>query len=531
MDIRQEVKVISDQLGLDKEKTIGLSYALENVVKRLVKKQVANKNSELLFGDKPLHDVDSELALIGLTIKFPEQSRDKTTSVTSEYFFSEKNAIIWEAIQFIRESGYETSTSLIKSFVKSRGHEEFITDSFIDSLPVGYNDSGHIGQYLEMVSGLYQLRSLINICQMSIEKAYQTSSADAIGLKSMTIVEIEQIQDVSHVDKFDTSESIIQQERERLAKQRERLANNEKLLGEPTSIGALDRRLLGFWPANNYVVAARPGMGKSAFAIKVFWNLVRKMIPAAFFSLEMPTTQIVGRCWALEYERNSEEWRLGEVSEEEEEAFYEIIEELPAYIDDQPALSIDEFETRATYLVKEKGVRMIIIDYLQLMQGHSSKKYGSNREQEVSDISKKIKEIAKKLNVPIMPLCQLSRAVETRGGSKRPQLSDLRESGAIEQDADVVMFLYRPEYYNIIEDEEGNSLIGLGEIIVAKFREGALGPVKCSFDSSCVKWGDYEELVFQQYKNESVENNIKMYKDDLNVKNFDDLFGDDADEW
>ena len=254
------------------------------------------------------------------------------------------------------------------------------------------------------------------------------------------------------------------------------------------------------------------------------WHLVQKNIGVAFFSLELPSSQIFGRLWALYSERSPNEWRLAKISEEEQFLFYQKIEQLPLFIEDKSSLSLDEFRAEATYLVKEKGVQLMIIDYLQLMSGFKGIRY-ANREAEVSAISREIKAIAKDLEVPIIGLAQLSRAVETRGGSKRPQLSDLRESGAIEQDADVVGFCYRPEYYNIVEAEDGSSLQGIGEVIIAKHREGALDSVKCYFKGTCMKWANYDDWD-DSYENASIGNFFRQKNEEMGQRNIDDVFND-----
>ncbi len=219
--------------------------------------------------------------------------------------------------------------------------------------------------------------------------------------------------------------------------------------------------------------------------------------PVAIFSLEMSSIQLVNRLISAEAELDSEKIKKGKLEEYEwEQLIHKTakLSEAPIFIDDTPALSILELRAKSRKLVAQHGVSLIIIDYLQLMSGDSSKSGGSsgNREQEIASISRALKNIAKELNVPIIALSQLSRAVEVRGGDKKPQLSDLRESGSIEQDADMVIFLYRPEYYNITTDEEGNSLQGVGEVILAKHRNGSLDTVKLKFIGKFTKFSDLD---------------------------------------
>ncbi len=217
----------------------------------------------------------------------------------------------------------------------------------------------------------------------------------------------------------------------------------------------------------------------------------------AFFSLEMSSLQLVNRLISMETEIPSEKLRKGQLEDYEWQQLHAVVEklsEVPLFIDDTPGISIFELRAKCRRLKMQHDIQMVIVDYLQLMTGGGDS--NGNREQEISMISRGLKGLAKELSVPVIALSQLSRAVETRGGDKRPQLSDLRESGAIEQDADIVSFIYRPEYYQILEDEEGNSLRGIGEIIVAKHRNGALDSVKLKWDGQYAKFSNLEDEAF-----------------------------------
>ena len=218
----------------------------------------------------------------------------------------------------------------------------------------------------------------------------------------------------------------------------------------------------------------------------------------AFFSLEMSNVQLVQRLISLEAEISGSKLRSGQLEDYEWKQLHAVIEkmsEVPIFIDDTPGINIFELRAKCRRLKMQNDISMVIIDYLQLMTGGSDNKNG-NREQEISAISRGLKGLAKELNIPVIALSQLSRAVETRGGTKRPQLSDLRESGAIEQDADIVTFIYRPEYYQILEDEEGQSLKGMAEVIIAKHRNGALGTVKLKFIDHFAKFVDLDDFGF-----------------------------------
>lgn len=275
------------------------------------------------------------------------------------------------------------------------------------------------------------------------------------------------------------------------------IAANRKdgLSGLPTGFDDLDKITSGWQNSDLIIIAARPAMGKTAFVLSMAKNIAVDFgNPCAVFSLEMSNVQLVNRLISNVCELESSKIKNGSLSQIEwEQLMYKIqrLENAPVYVDDTPSLSVFELRTKARRLVREHGVKVLIIDYLQLMNA-SGMNIGS-REQEVSTISRSLKGLAKELNIPVIALSQLNRSVESRTGasaadSKRPQLSDLRESGAIEQDADMVCFIHRPEYYKIYEDEQGNDLRGMAEIIIAKHRNGATGDVRLRFRGEYTKF-------------------------------------------
>jgi replicative DNA helicase len=269
--------------------------------------------------------------------------------------------------------------------------------------------------------------------------------------------------------------------------------NEDGVSGVPSGFHELDK-LTGGWQRSDMVVlAARPGMGKTAFVLSMARNMaVDHQIPVAVFSLEMSAVQLVQRLISSETEISSDKFRKGNLEEHEYQQLYSRVGKLsdaPLFIDDTPGLNIFELRAKCRRLKAQHGIDLVVIDYLQLMSAGSDK---GNREQEISSISRSIKSIAKELDVPIIALSQLSRNVETRGGDKRPLLSDLRESGAIEQDADIVAFIYRAEYYGITEHPDGVDTNGLGELILAKHRHGALDTIKMKFVQRLAKFTNYD---------------------------------------
>ena len=290
----------------------------------------------------------------------------------------------------------------------------------------------------------------------------------------------------------DTAQTLVIQAKKKI----EEISNKEGLSGVPSGFSDLDKLTSGWQQSDLIIVAARPGMGKTALTLSMARNIcVDHSIPVAFFSLEMSSVQLITRLISSETGLSSEKLRTGNLADHEWKQLnvkVTALENAPLFIDDTPSLSIFDLRAKARRLSSQYGIKLIVVDYLQLMTTGTSNKSG-NREQEISMISRNLKALAKELDIPVIALSQLSRAVETRGGSKRPLLSDLRESGAIEQDADIVSFIYRPEYYKIDEwdDEERTPSAGQAEFIVAKHRNGGLDNIRLKFVASL---GKFENL-------------------------------------
>jgi len=275
-------------------------------------------------------------------------------------------------------------------------------------------------------------------------------------------------------------------------------ANKDGLTGVPTGYYKLDEITSGWQASDLIIVAGRPAMGKTSFALSMAKNIVTDYkVPMAFFSLEMSNTQLVNRLISNVCEIQGSKILNGQLRPDEWERLDKRINTLlgaPLYVDDTPGLSVFELRTKARRLVREHGVKIIMIDYLQLMNANGMR--FSSRQEEVSTISRSLKSLAKELDIPIIALSQLNRGVENREGgemAKRPQLSDLRESGAIEQDADMVCFVHRPEYYHIYQDDQGRDLRGMAMIIIAKHRKGATGDVLLNFRGEFTRFENPED--------------------------------------
>ena len=293
---------------------------------------------------------------------------------------------------------------------------------------------------------------------------------------------------------YESSLNLVKQALDRI----QEISKKEGLSGVPTGFAGVDRVTSGWQKSDLIIIAARPGMGKTAMVLSMARNMaIDHKTPVAIFSLEMSSVQLIMRLISSETGISSEKLRKGSLSPTEWTQLttkVHALEEAPLFIDDTPGLSIFDLRAKCRRLVSTHKVGVIIIDYLQLMTAAQGKGTG-NREQEISTISRSLKSIAKELQVPVIAISQLSRAVETRGGSKRPLLSDLRESGAIEQDADIVSFIYRPEYYSIHEwDDDGTPCDGQAEFIIAKHRNGSLDSIKLRFEASMAKFSDLDSM-------------------------------------
>lgn len=371
---------------------------------------------------------------------------------------------------------------------------------YITLLTTKVNSAAHLEYHAKIIVQKYLARELIRLSSEVQTKAFddKTDVDDLMQETEGMLFEISQNnlkKDVVQIN------PVIEEARNRM----QQAAKKEGASGVPSGFHTLDKITSGWQKSDLIIIAARPAMGKTSFVLSMAKNMaVDHKQPVAFFSLEMSNVQLVNRLIMNVCQLEGEKIKSGQLSDGEWQNFDENITQLmdaPIYIDDTPSLSIFELRSKARRLVKEHKVQCIIIDYLQLMNA-SGMSFGS-REQEVSIISRSLKGMAKELDIPIIALSQLNRGVEGRTGpeGKRPQLSDLRESGAIEQDADLVCFIHRPEYYKITEDSQGRSLIGLAEIIVAKHRNGATDDFYLRFKNIYAKFSNMDDAgqddVFQ----------------------------------
>ncbi|PCI08329.1 MAG: replicative DNA helicase, partial [Flavobacteriaceae bacterium] len=352
--------------------------------------------------------------------------------------------------------------------------------------------TAHIEFHARIILQKYIQRKLISISSEIIEEAYD-ETVDVFDLLDDAETKLFEVTQGNLKKGSEDSQSLVKQAIDKI----EEISNKEGMSGVPSGFTKLDEITSGWQPSDLVIIAARPGMGKTAFVMSMAKNIAIGHDQAvAVFSLEMSSVQLITRMISSETGISSSKLRKGNLEPHEWEQLNVKVKNLssaPLFIDDTPSLSIFDLRAKARRLVSQHNVRIIIIDYLQLMTAGSSA--GGNREQEISMISRNLKALAKELAVPVIALSQLSRAVETRGGNKRPLLSDLRESGAIEQDADIVSFIYRPEYYGMTEwdDDEHSPCEGQGEFILAKHRNGGLDNIRLKFTGHLAQFSDLEE--------------------------------------
>ena len=472
---------------------------MENSTKRTSAKSTYN-SAQLTGvepGKLPPQAVELEEAVIGALMLEKEALNDVVEILKPESFYKEAHQKIYGAIIELFGKSEPIDILTVTSELRKKGELELVGGPvFISQLTNRVASAANIEFHARIISQKHIQRELIRISSETIKDAYDETT-DVFDLLDKAESNLFGVVSGNLTKSHDEMRGLVKQALEQVE---ELSKKKEGVSGVPTGFMALDNVTSGFQKSDMVVLAARPGMGKTAFVLSMARNTaVDFKQGVAVFSLEMSSLQLVNRLIASETELAAEKLKKGNLEEHEWHQLHSKIgnlSEAPIYIDDTPALSVFELRAKCRRLKTKHDIQLIIIDYLQLMTAGGDGK--GNREQEISTISRSIKSIAKELNVPIIALSQLSRAVETRGGDKRPQLSDLRESGAIEQDADMVMFIYRPEYYGITEDEEGNPTTGTGEIIIAKHRNGSLENVQLRFTPHLAKFSNLDHEGFSE---------------------------------
>lgn len=448
-------------------------------------------------GKLPPQVLDLEEAVLGAMMIDKKGVDDVIDILQPDAFYKDAHKFIFEAIVQLFTETQPIDLLTVSTQLKKNGKLELAGgDFYLIQLTQKIASSAHIEFHSRIILQKYIQRSLIRISSEIIEESYDETT-DVFDLLDKAESKLYEVTQGNIKRSSETAQSLVLQAKKRI----EEIAGKEGLSGVATGFEKLDQVTSGWQPSDLIIIAARPGMGKTAFVLSMARNIAIDFgHPVAVFSLEMASVQLITRLISSETGLSSEKLRTGKLEKHEWEQLSTKVKDLekaPLFIDDSPSLSIFDLRAKCRRLASQHGIKLIIVDYLQLMTAGGSGKGGGNREQEISTISRNLKALAKELNVPVIALSQLSRAVETRGSSKRPLLSDLRESGAIEQDADIVSFIYRPEYYKIEEwdDDEQSPTAGQAEFIIAKHRNGSLENIRLKFIGNLGKFDNLEDFT------------------------------------
>ncbi len=447
------------------------------------------------LGHVPPQDVEIEKALLGALLIDRDAFTVVSELISPETFWDPRHQKIYHAIQTLNIKELPVDYLTVMDELKREGtYEEVGAPAYVIGLTENVMSSAHIEHHASILADKYMARELISFSSrvatnafdegQDIKDVMQDAETDLFVISQNNLK-----QDYTQID------PVLKQARDAIQKA---AANTGGVTGVSTGYTELDKITSGWQKSDLIIIAGRPAMGKTSFALSLAKNIaIDEKIPVAFFSLEMNNLQLVNRLISNVCSISGTKILNGQLDDDEWKRFDNNIGKMqgaPLYVDDTAGLSIFELRTKARRLVREKKVELIMIDYLQLMNASGAK--FNSRQEEVSTISRSLKGLAKELDIPIIALSQLSRAVEQRPGEqgKVPQLSDLRESGAIEQDADIVIFVHRPEYYHIMEDAQGNSLKGMAQICIAKHRKGATKDVTLSFKSEYTRFANPDEF-------------------------------------
>ena len=454
------------------------------------------------YGKVPPHSAEVERTVLGAITMSPEAFDTAGELLTVESFYLTRHQLIFSAMLALsKKSLIIDNISLIEQLKADETLEDVGGPYEIVKLQAGVTGGSTVEQNCRKLLEYAVKRQCIMVGGDLTVNGYDPSS-DAFDVLDQAEKKVYAISHSIYKKEFSSAPSIIVKTLNIIDAQR---LNDDKFTGVSTGFEGMDKMTYGWQPTDLIILAARPSVGKTALALNLAKNAAShptKPTPVGFFSLEMSEVQCMIRILSAQSEVYFENIQRGQLNDAQYTQLMRNgvakIEKLPLYIDDTAALNIMEFRSKARRLVNRHGVGLIIIDYLQLMSGTGER--GSNREEEICNISRNLKIIDKELGVPIIALSQLSRAVESRKESKMPQLSDLRESGAIEQDADSVLFIYRPEYYDIDSNEQGESTAGETHIRFAKHRNGKLGTIKLKAKLDIQKFEDMEDTFHSNWK-------------------------------
>ena len=471
--------------------------------KNIVMPDIIKRNTRRKKSDSPVQDelgrlqpqaVDFEAAVLGAILIEQDAYSLVSELLKPESFYDERHQLIYAAVMSLSLQQRPVDILTVTEELRSTGTlEEAGGPYYLATLSENMASSAHIEYHAKIIAQKFFARQLISFAAQVQRKAFD-ETVDVDDLMQETEGKLFEISQRNLKKDYQQMNSVLGEAYEMLKKA---AARSDGMSGLPSGYHDLDSITAGWQNSDLVIIAARPAMGKTAFVLSMAKNMAIDMrVPVAVFSLEMSNVQLMNRLISNVCEIDSKKIKSGQLEPYEWQQLDTRMNRMmdaPLYLDDTPSLSVFELRTKARRLVREHDVKIIIIDYLQLMNA-SGMGFG-NRQEEVSTISRSLKGLAKELNIPIIALSQLNRDTEKREGleGKKPQLSDLRESGAIEQDADMVCFIHRPEYYKIYQDERGNDLHGMAQIIIAKHRNGAIGDVLLRFKAEYTRFMNPEE--------------------------------------
>ncbi|MCG9879486.1 MAG: replicative DNA helicase [Bacteroidia bacterium] len=475
------------------------------------KRKTAPKVNIIADGSKlPPQAIELEEAVLGALMIEKHAITLIGELLSPQSFYKDTHGLIYQAIKDLATNAEPIDILTVTAELKKKGKLDLVGGAFyITQLTNRIASAANIEYHARIISEKYLQRELIRISGEIQTEAFEDDK-DAFDLLDSAE---KKLFDLSQGNIKKSMQSMNKVIKDTLRDIEELKHKNGKFTGVPTGLTKLDNLTSGFQKSDLIIVAARPGMGKTAFALSIARNaslegLNQGEAPrgVAIFSLEMGNKQMVSRMISSEAEIHGHKLRTGDLKDYEWAQLNSKIarlSEAPIFIDDTPALSVFELRAKCRRLKQQNNIQMVLIDYLQLMRGDDGNAKNGNREQEVSYISRSLKALAKELDVPVIALSQLSRMTERRtSASNRPMLSDLRESGSIEQDADMVMFIYRPEYYQINEWEDGSPTAGQAEVMIAKNRHGALDNIRLRFINDFTKFTDLMEDSYAQNNND-----------------------------
>jgi len=482
--------------------------------KSFSKKENLGLVSNIELGKLPPQALDLEESVLGALMLEKEALTNIIDILKPENFYKDANKEIYQAIIDLFNNSQPIDLLTVTNQLKKNGTLDIVGGSYyITKLTTRVNSASNIEFHSRIILEQSIKRELINISSKVQKDAYE-DTIDVFDLLDQTEQSLFDVSE-SHIRKnYKKVQNLMKEAIDELETKKEK---KDGITGVPSGFIDLDTITSGWQPSDLVIVAGRPSMGKTAFVLSLIRNAsIDHNLPMGIFSLEMSSLQLVNRLISSEAELDSDKIRKGNLKDYEWQQLLhktDLLQKAPIFIDDTPALSILELRAKARRLKSQHDIQCIIVDYLQLMTSEYGKTSG-NREQEIASISRSLKAVAKELNIPVIALSQLSRAVETRGGDKRPVLSDLRESGSIEQDADMVMFIYRAEKYDITEDEDGESTIGVAELLLRKNRNGPTGKVKLKFVERFAKFVDKNYIDSSESITLKSKSNIKKLDSD-----------------